>query len=180
MSTFNIDKWKSRAVKRFNAAIDNGKSASVATRKFSDDIKHIEALNTTITWCTKRGVKVIFGRTAPCFVPETKVIMLNATATPMQQLFFLLHETGHMLIGTKNERFAMGYRQSDPSVTKTFRHKLDIIDEEFEAWDRGWRLSKRLGLQISRDEYQKLRCSSMKTYLKWGLNIDGYRPADEK
>ena len=67
-----------------------------------------------------------------------------------------------------HERFGMGYpMQGDAQVVKTTHHKVACLEEEFEAWHRGWKLAKRLGLAISRREYDDLRIECLKSYVDW-------------
>ena len=77
----------------------------------------------------------------------------------------------------KGERFGMGYGKSDdPAVNRTAHHRLDILEEEFEAWHRGWKLALRIGSLVEADkmEYDKTRTQMLFTYVKWTAKQPGF------
>ena len=94
---------------------------------------------------------------------------------------YLLHECGHHLIGMKehHERFGQGYPLgNDPAVAKTKAHKVACLEEEFEAWHRGWKLARRLGLAITRSDFDELRIECLKSYIDWAARA--YKRKDNK
>ena len=110
------------------------------------------------------------------YVGDEKLFRINGRTNLKQQLFMLLHECGHYLIGypESHERFGHGYPASDPGEKRQFLHRVDVVDEEMEAWHRGRRLASRLKIKIDLVEYNKLRAQMLKTHLKWALRVDGY------
>ncbi|HAN16499.1 MAG TPA: hypothetical protein DCP73_13260 [Chloroflexi bacterium] len=84
---------------------------------------------------------------------------------------YMLHECGHHLIGMKehHQRFGMGYPQTDPAVTRTFLHRVSCLEEELEAWHRGWKLSQRIGMSLNRDNFDRVRLECIRSYIKWTL-----------
>lgn len=106
------------------------------------------------------------------YVPETGDVKMSSRFSPERQLFLLLHECGHMLIGNrrKHERYGMGYtKQNDPQICKTLHHRFDVLDEEMEAWFRGLKLARRLKLKIDKSTFHSFRLSRLKTYAKWAI-----------
>jgi len=91
---------------------------------------------------------------------------------PGRQLHILLHECGHHLIGSKDhtERYGWGYSQTNHHIKKTLRHSSDLIDEEFEAWWRGWKLGQRLKLGIDKLLFDKTKSLALKTYFVWAAH----------
>jgi len=100
-------------------------------------------------------------------------------SSPRHQLHVMLHECGHYLINVFNKegRFANGH-DAKKCDRKKFDHKIDVVEEELEAWHRGWRLGTRLGFFTQlRDKrhYYETRALNMKTYFKWALKYPGWK-----
>lgn len=186
MGAFDPELWRTRAWSRYQRTLvkDPNKSTPVGLRSvWERDVVAIESLTTLVSWCLDRGIDVNFCKhEGGIYYPENKRIKINGRLQPEKQVFFLLHECGHHLIGDKekHERFGMGYSQDDVSVKRTFHHRCDIVDEEFEAWHRGFKLAKRLRLTIDKERFDRTRAKMLKTYFKWSLRIDGYGKDDDE
>lgn len=168
-----MDVWKARAAARFRRAESTGKPDAAA--RFSRDIKHIDDLAIVIAWCERRKLEVLFGKRANGII-EGKTVRINGRSAPEQQLYILIHECGHHLIGERerDERYGMGYNADEPNEKRTLLHRVDVVDEEFEAWDRGRKLAGRLGVKLDKEAFHRARASYLKTYMKWALKVDGY------
>lgn len=181
MAVFDAELWHTRAWSRYQHALSAGVDESKAVIRWDRDVVHVNALATLINWCNKRGIEVEFcKRDGGIFYPEDKQIKISGRLCPEKQVFFLLHECGHHFIGNKkkHERFGMGYSQNDPNVKRTFHHKCDIIDEELEAWHRGFKLAKRLHLRIVKKRFDHVSAEMLKSYFAWALQVNGYESSD--
>lgn len=181
MAIFDAELWHSRAWSRYQNALGVGADRSEAIIHWDRDVIHVNALAILIDWCTERSIKVKFcKREAGIYYPCDKCIKINGRLQPEKQVFFLLHECGHHLVGDKekNERFGMGYSQDDPSLKRTFHHRCDIVDEELEAWYRGFKLAKRLHLRINKERFDLTRIEMLKSYFAWALRVNGYGGSD--
>jgi hypothetical protein len=131
----------------------------------------IEHLQKIVDWCESRHLNVVFEkRFAGVYVMETQTIHLTTHVRPEKQLHYLLHEVGHFLIGMKpdHERFGNGYPQGEnPKHIKSDVHKIACLEEEFEAWHRGWKLAKRLRLSLDRTSFDRTRIECLKSYVGW-------------
>ncbi len=177
MAVFDAELWRARAWSRYQNALAAGTDKSEAIACWDRDVVHINALRTLVDWCTERSIEVVFcKREGGIYYPENKRIKINGRLQPEKQVFFLLHECGHHLIGDKekHERFGMGYSQDDPNVKRTFHNRCDIVDEELEAWYRGFKLARRLYLWINKERFDKTRTKMLKSYFAWALRTDGY------
>lgn len=182
MAVFDAELWRARAQSRYEKSLDAGVGKAPANQKLAIDIVHISALRTLISWCTERGIDVNFCKyEAGMYWSENKTIKISGRLAPEKQVFFLLHECGHHLVGDKekHERFGMGYPQLDPAIKRTFHHRCDIVDEELEAWHRGFKLAKRLRVPINKERFDKTRVTQIRTYFKWALKLDGYNEKDD-
>lgn len=182
MAIFDAELWRSRAQVRYQKALDAGTPKPVASQKLATDIIHIAALGKLIKWCVERNIDVNFCVYEGGFYwPEDKTIKISCRLSPEKQVFFLSHECGHHLIGEaeKHERFGMGYPQDDPNIKRTFHHRCDIVDEELEAWHRGFKLTKRLRIPLNKERFDKTRTAMLKTYFAWALKLDGYKGKED-
>ncbi len=175
MPTFDPSVWMLRAARRLERAIKEKRTTGAAC--FMRDSVSIERLEILIDWCKSKRLDVAFGRIPNgVYEHDKRLITINGSLTPENQLFVLMHECGHHLIGQPNpdDRYGSGHHVRDPEVKKTIVHRVDVIDEELEAWARGLKLTKRLGMTIDLDRYNRTRSEYIKTYLKWALKVEGY------
>jgi hypothetical protein len=173
VARFDVEVWKARATARFNRATEAGKP-DAATR-FMRDIKAIDDMTVIVSWCERKKIEVVFDRN-PNGAIEGKRVRVNGRTRPEHQLYILVHECGHHLIGTRerDERYGWGYNADEPHEKRTLLHRVDVVDEEFEAWDRGRKLAARLGVKLDKEAFQRARASYLKTYMQWALKVDGY------
>lgn len=176
MREFDPKLWRERAWERFKRAHGRGASKNILEPNWMRDVVMIRNLERLVEWCRERGIKVTFVKeVGAIYIPEFKVVKLSHKLRLDKQVAFLLHECGHHLIGVRktDERFGMGYPQTNPNVTKTFLYRATCLEEEFEAWHRGWKLGKRLGIVYNRRDYNKIRLECIRTYIKWSLQRGG-------
>lgn len=147
---------------------------------FLNDLRYTRSLNKVVEWCRSKGVTVQL-HTASCgqYVPEDKTIFITQRARPEYQLHVLLHECGHLLIDKhdKNDRFKRGYKgDADRHVNRTVTHRTDVVLEEAEAWERGWKLARRLNVLNDDDRlaYDRTRTLNLHTYFSWAVRVEGY------
>lgn len=174
MIEFNLDLWKERAWARLKRAARKSKSKAkrdVAETQWYRDVVFSGKIHVIVNWCNSKGIKVLFGKkVGGTYDTLSKTICITGRAHPEKQLYYLLHECGHHLIGftEHDERFGLGYPQTEnPEVNTTFPHRLACLEEEIEAWHRGWKLSKRLKLKLNRKEFDAIRIECIRSYVKW-------------
>jgi len=173
--------WRERAWNRLSRALRAGRSERNAYSRWVIDLKGIEALRVVVEWCRARSLVVEFRRrSGGGYHPDDRTIRISGRASPRVQSFILMHECGHYLIGRPkqpHERFGMGYaRANDPAVNRLVHHRLDVLEEEFEAWDRGWRLGIRTGAvsEVDKKEYDEVRTSYLYSYVRWAAKTPGW------
>ena len=175
MPQFDFELWKSRAHRRFAKACAEGRKSNKLIR----DMASIEKLAIVVSWCEERKLEVFFGKGPNGeYHHDERFITINGRLAPESQLFVLLHECGHALIGERHrkERYGNGYSASElPHVQKTLLYRIDVVDEELEAWHRGLKLARRLGIEVNVDRYNRTRAEYVKSYLQWAT-----QPANQK
>lgn len=130
----------------------------------------IAHLSNVIAWCEGKGLKVQFvKRFAGIYEPSDMLIRICGRLEPEQQLYVLLHECGHHLVGDRQpgERYGNGWNVDDGPTKRTLVHRIDVLDEELEAWHRGLKLAKRLKIKVNQERYNLIRARYVKTYCKW-------------
>ena len=183
MKEFDLQLWKDRAWKKYGRALTSGRPQARLELEWAVDLLLISDLFVINEWCKNKGLKVLFGKTSNGnFFPQEKKILISSHASLQNQVIILLHECGHYLIGEleDHERFGMGYPQTDPGITKTFQHRLACLEEEFEAWHRGWKLSKRLNLRLNREDYDNYRIRCLRSYIKWSLKPGTFKEVENE
>jgi hypothetical protein len=174
MIDFNHDLWLERAEARYKKAAKRATSRprrEELRQRWLREIRCIHGLAEVIGWCNMKGIDVSFGRKVGAAYDATdKTVSMAGRMSPEKQLYMLLHECGHHLIGFDegDERFGKGYPfVEDPKYNTTFQHRFACFEEEIEAWNRGWRLGKRLGLELPREDFDKVRLDCLRSYTRW-------------
>lgn len=177
MPSFQRQLWEERAWARYERQRSKDPAAEPKARgRLDEDMVAISGLDVVISWAARRGITVAFSslREAGVFSSEEKTIFINSTQRYENQLFILLHECGHILVGSEksgaHHRFKLGYPATyDPGLKDKFIHRCAILEEEFEAWHRGRRLAKKLEIEINDERWSTLKASMLKSYIKWSL-----------
>ncbi len=174
MSLFDEEAAHDRSLRRFERAVRGGRNGRLAENSWWGDHLSIRDIAAVVDWCAGKGLRVEFVKRANAvFDRNTMTISIASNVRPPRQLIYLLHECGHYMISTtaaKDDRFKMGYALGDGFTTERgFPHKLACVEEEFEAWHRGWRLSRRLKLGIKREQFDAVRRTCLRTYMAWGV-----------
>lgn len=168
MPQFDPELWKTRAIRRFQKSNNDGRRN--AGSKLHKDIASIQHIAAVVQWCETRKLSVFFTRRfAGIYEPSNMSIKVCGRLEPEQQLYVLLHECGHHLVGDRKpgERYGKGWNASDGATKRTLVHRIDVIDEELEAWHRGLKLAKRLKIKVNLERYNAIRAKYVKTYLRW-------------
>jgi hypothetical protein len=172
MKEFSLSDWINRASRNRDSLLESGASKKTAQDAWTKEMIAVSDLEKIVNWCSEKRIKVSFLRrqNGVYYAGDNKIAISNRLST-INQVCVLLHECGHHLIGIdiEHNRFGMGYPQTDKKITKTFQHRFSCLEEEIEAWHRGWKLANRLGLELSREDFDQFRLKCLKSYLDWTL-----------
>lgn len=117
-----------------------------------------------LAWCAARGIEVEFGDTRDCYDIAARTIYIRSGQSPRAALFGLLHECGHALCDRdRARRWPHGYASPRP---RGLKHAIECLAEEFEAWHRGERLAKRLGVKLDVRKYRRMRDACLADYAR--------------
>lgn len=132
-----------------------------------------ESLDILTDWAVSKGYSVDFDRNANnCICHETKIIEINNKTPIRDQVFFLLHECGHVLIFENgffwNFNIRNKYHVNEPTNREeNKKYKIFVLTEEIEAWQRGYRLAKKLNLNIDKSSLEEYMYKAISKYSKW-------------
>ena len=100
-------------------------------------------------------------------VKEIRICSRNGVE---KRLFALLHECGHALIRENWKKFSKEFPAHaecghDGRKNCSDAYRISLLEEEFEAWKRGKRLAKRLGIEIDEERYEKHKAKCLMSYV---------------
>lgn len=132
------------------------------------------ALKLVMRWCAARGIAVTFDdvRCKGEYEHKTKTIRINRRQVPETKLYTLLHECGHNLV-TVNDR-ARRFRAWEQYDINSSTVIIIDLDEEFEAWHRGQKLAKRLGIRLNTQKWDRYRAKCIKAHMQWRLTPEQF------
>lgn len=139
--------------------------------KTARDKKLVRQICNVVSWAQDRGLSV-------CFTKENSYsfgmkINVKRTLSMSSTLFSLLHECGHFLVGDKNDRFALGYLEVGGTSSRKYApHRIAVLDEELEAWERGRKLARRLGIKLDKRRFEIVKAHHVVTYCRFVLDRD--------
>lgn len=108
-------------------------------------------------WVYKKGYTLRFSVSDKVDY-EKKEITLRRNQSNI--IFAALHECGHIVVDSK-DNYHIDYKSIIKADTVDARHyrsnlyRYKKIKEEIEAWEEGFKLSKKLGIKVDKDEYDK-------------------------
>ena len=179
MPKFEAELWEARAWDRYSRT--QSSDSSTARKRLDRDIVSIQGIHLVVDWAASKSIGVDFTnrKCGGLYDGEHKIIIINSRMSYEKQLFVLLHECGHVLVGAQayheTSRWRMGYPSaSDPVLSKKFVHRCAVVEEEFEAWHRGKKLAKKLGVTLDEDKFDHAKVEFLKTYMKWALKDPDY------
>lgn len=97
--------------------------------------------------------------------PVTKVITISPAQTDRQKVYALAHELGHVL-GYEARDFLFADAEGAIKPGHSARRRLAVVENELDAWRRGWRLCERLGLGLSPRGYELEASTWLMTYCR--------------
>ena len=123
------------------------------------------------------GVAVEFGGKINGFFYEDDVIVISNRQSLISKFYTLLHEAGHWRLRTQDERFAKSSRSPG---RKNKSQRLDVLHEEFLAWDTGYRLAREMKLYVDDEAWKRISHKHLYDYVSWAHKPVEFRRKNEK
>lgn len=135
-----------------------------------------DALFELEVWCAARGLKLFFQRSehTGTYWNLSSEIIVNSRFCDETKCYIILHEAGHYLYsidhsgGRRSSRVKLSEPQSDATIHQRRDYALNLLKEEYEAWDRGLKLGRRLGILPTGDlpkNWSKLKNKCLASYV---------------
>lgn len=128
-------------------------------------------------WAEEKNYQIVEGpdEEDACW-SDVKQITIYSGQGIEKRLYSLLHECGHALIRSDAKNFEHSYpahatAELDGRKRRSDKYKVSLIEEEVEAWKRGYRLANRLGLFIDEENFNKLKTKCLISYFIWATEI---------
>ncbi len=121
-------------------------------------------------WLFNRGYVVTqFTDAEDSVCYNTQEVLINTRKHIESRFYTLLHECGHILINDNRDRLYKLSRETQACWGhKPHRSKrIAVLSEEVEAWKRGERLAKKLGLKIRENRFDAARTNALMSYVEW-------------
>jgi|TARA_R110000851_G_scaffold331794_1_gene506541 hypothetical protein len=148
--------------------------------------KHSKNINKLVKWAkeVKQITVVIATGQVDRYMPEDRLIVINGSQTGENQLHTLLHECGHSL---NRENGSLEYRygkyqllaQSDLTgkPIKSYAYRVQLLDEEMQAWKNGKEIASGLGMKIDEVAYENCAAKCIMSYVDWAAEREWNAPA---
>jgi len=89
---------------------------------------------------------------------DDRVITINNSDSPREQLYILLHEAGHVILREKND--------FDEICTKIESDRIEVLKEEVFAWEEARKLAKELCIPLDNEWVSNYR-KALRKYARW-------------
>ncbi len=134
--------------------------------------------NKVSLWIESKGYKVSCQTDAEDRLEfEEKTIYINSRQHAENRFYTLLHEAGHLLISQTANQFQKDHpmyaMSCDIRSCRSKAYQVSLVAEEIEAWKRGRRLAKRLGLKVNNDKLDKIMTDCVMSYIADAAVIAG-------
>jgi hypothetical protein len=131
------------------------------------------------TWLLRKGVKLDLspsGDNSYEYFEDERGGVVSVSSKIRTKLATLLHECGHVEIhatrrskplrrvaGTSSRELWRGRGRGAPRTSKA---RISVLHEEIEAWERGEKLARRLGISLPKN-FETCRTKSLMSYVRW-------------
>ena len=146
--------------------------------KSSEEKNWIEAqIELVVEYLDTLDIVVEFGGHINAYFFEDGLITITKKQAPKSRLYSLLHEAGHVRLRNREHMRFVGYLNVG---VKNLRERIDILHEEFLAWDEGYQISEELNLNISRSNWKQFSQKNLYDYISWAYSPKLFRERNER
>jgi hypothetical protein len=136
-------------------------------------MREAKAIDRLRIWLRKRGFGLCYGNGSNevCFVAKT--VTLQRSLAGYAKLATLLHECGHGLVylnrrRTKQSSVAgLTWKEWWKTKLRSKNAKLLMLNEEFLAWERGYRLGRRMKVRLPAAVKRNVQTRALMSYCRF-------------
>ncbi len=143
------------------------------------------ALNTITEWAQNEGYEISFDHTDISQIDwvkdslnRPKDIKIQGKYSIEMKVYILLHELGHHQLRKDWNRFikklpVTAHAENQHFMTKDKRYKRRItytvacMEEEFKAWEEGFKLGQKLGIRINEGKWDNFKAKCLISYMRY-------------
>lgn len=108
---------------------------------------------------------------------QTKTVYYNPILSDKNKIYVILHECGHKIIEKSKKLEFFKYGQSlksriDKRLKKSFLFRVEVLREEYEAWDSAWKLAKDLDIRLNMKDFKVYMAKQILSYCEWVSSKD--------
>jgi len=146
---------------------------------------YTRALERLTEWANQEGYEVYFDHNDVSEIDwETntlnwpKWIKIEGRHPIELKVYLLLHELGHHLLRRDWDRFKevlpvvanaehIDFYYRDKKYKRRIDYAVSCMEEEFKAWDEGYRLGKELDIRINDKKWNEFRSKCLMAYMRY-------------
>ena len=193
MAKFNLESYLQKIQDRKVKEIESSSTVEerdLVYERYFEDRRNVVGIERLVYWSKRHRIVVKFrkyyfgsivhGQTTTGVDPA--VVIIGPQLILKRQLFNLMHELGH-IITERKKNYSVDYpygwniinRPDIDWIVKQDRFRIDIISEEFAAWNEGRKLAERLGVDFDRYDFDMFRTKQLVTYCKWVVGYGNFK-----
>jgi antirestriction protein ArdC len=124
-------------------------------------MKDKENLKTLLNWADDKGIDIRWSN-GYGYYPDENYITMSNRGTDKNKFYTLLHEIGHYIQGNSRSPHPFTHHDSDK---KTLLSMYYNMQEEIDAWERGFKLAKKLKIPIDKKDYDMYASKYIASYI---------------
>ena len=120
-------------------------------------------------YCMKENIEVIKSNMWSFDHNERLITEVWRSKPTKTWLYSILHELGHMMNRFDDSFSERNWKIHELGVNKPVDKiaSFQIMKDEIEAWDRGYKIALELNIDIDKIEYDKISSYYLFEYIKW-------------
>ena len=144
-----------------------------------------KALSTVVEWAIKEGYEISFNHTDVSYIDWQR----NSLNTPDKikiegkypieiQVYLSLHELGHHQLRKNRTRFKktlpvtahaehIHFMKNVGKFKRRVTYTVSCMEEEFKAWDEGYKLGEKLGIKINMKKWNEFKSKCLIAYMRY-------------
>lgn len=123
-------------------------------------------------WIHRQGLDLLSSMEGAEYDSEEGHICYHPCTSMQNRIYEILHECGHHICAKSSLKTSVRYKTQrkalkDRRSQRSIQYRVEILREEFEAWENGLELAKKLNIYVDIDDYQKYSSKQIASYCDW-------------
>ena len=149
---------------------------------------YTKAFDRVLTWASEEGYDIIYDHEDISYIEWEKdtlnwpkQIKIEGKWPVEIRVYLLLHELGHHILRKDWEKFKrelpfiayaehVHFYMNDDKYKRRVDYNVSCVEEEFKAWDEGYKLGKKLDIRINDEKWNEFKAKCLITYMRYYSN----------